>query len=100
MTSEGPRRTALHRHAPARVGATVAAVSRFVPGASCLTQALAARVVLAREGYDSTLQLGMARIDGRLQAHAWLVCDGLIVVGGAGHDQFAQFDPVGPARTA
>jgi Transglutaminase-like superfamily len=67
-------------------------VSAFVPGASCLTQALATRVLLADEGHSSTLRLGMARIEGRLQAHAWLESGGAVVVGGAGHEQFAPFE--------
>jgi hypothetical protein len=76
---------------PQRIAWAVRAVSRYVPGATCLTQALAARSLLAAEGKASRLQLGMARIDGRPQAHAWLESDGAIVIGGEGHTRFAPF---------
>jgi Transglutaminase-like superfamily len=92
LTNERPIRPAVGPHPPARIGSTVAAVSAFVPGASCLTQALATRVLLADEGHSSRLRLGMARIEGRLQAHAWLESEGAVVVGGAGHEQFAPFE--------
>lgn len=92
MTRARPVRDTVGRHSAARIGSAVTGVSRYVPGASCLTQALAARLLLAAEGHQSTLRIGMARIDGRLQAHAWLESDGTIVVGGAGHRQFAPFE--------
>lgn len=60
-------------------------VSRAVPGATCLTQALAARLLLSRRGYDSRLEIGVTRAAGsRLRAHAWLRTNDLVVIGG--HD--------------
>lgn len=97
LTKERPVRDAVGRHSAARIGSAVAAVSGYVPGARCLTQALATRVLLAAEGHPSTLRLGIARIDGRLQAHAWLESDGTIVVGAAGHGRFAPFESVAPS---
>jgi len=97
ITRDRPVRDAVGRHSAARIGSAVAGVSGYIPGASCLTQALAARVLLAAEGHPSTLRLGMARIDGRLQAHAWLESDGTIIVGGAGHRQFVPFESVAPS---
>jgi hypothetical protein len=96
-TSGQSMRATRGANAPVRVGWAVRAVSRYVPGATCLTQALAARSLLAAEGRSSRLQLGMALIDGRPQAHAWLESEGAIVIGGEGHTQFAQFKPT--ART-
>jgi hypothetical protein len=55
--------------------------SRFVPGATCLTQAIAARTLLARRGHSSTLHLGVAKEDGELKAHAWLEAGGRVVIG-------------------
>jgi len=98
LTRERPVRDVVGPHSAARIGSTVAAVSHYVPGASCLTQALATRVLLASEGHPSNLRLGMARIDGRMQAHAWLESDGTIVVGGAGHHQFAPFESAPASR--
>jgi hypothetical protein len=61
---------------------TVVAVSRRVPAASCLTQALTAQRLLAREGYASEMQIGVARNEeGSFEAHAWLERDGRIVIG-------------------
>lgn len=94
LTGERPVRQAVWQHSAVRIGSAVEAVSGYVPGATCLTRALAARVLLSSEGHASSLRLGMARIDGRLQAHAWLESDGTIVVGGAGHRQFAPFGSV------
>ena len=50
--------------------------ARFVPGASCLTQALAAQLLLARSGHRSQIQVGVAKgDDGRFVAHAWFERD-------------------------
>lgn len=57
----------------ARIGAAVSRASRIVPAASCLTQALAAQLLLARAGQAARLRLGVARAStGALHAHAWL----------------------------
>jgi hypothetical protein len=62
----------------------VTAVSRFIPHASCLTQALAARAMLQRKGISSRLHLGVAKTEtGKLEAHAWLECRGRIITGGS-----------------
>lgn len=64
---------------------SVAAVSRLVPRATCLTQALAAHVLLARQGYSSRVRVGVGRArQGELKAHAWLEHGGEVVIGGAG----------------
>ena len=59
----------------------IAVASRTVPHATCLTRALAARTLLARAGYDSTLRVGVAKQGARLDAHAWLECNGVAVLG-------------------
>ena len=57
--------------------------SRLVPGASCLTQALAAKVLLTRLGQATSLRIGVAKnAQGRFQAHAWVERDGRILIGG------------------
>lgn len=81
------RRIAAHKSARsadmARVASGVEAAARRVPGASCLTQALAGRALLARLGQRSTIRIGIDRHSpGALRAHAWLICDGVIVLGG------------------
>jgi hypothetical protein len=69
----------------ALIGKVVWAVkvsSRYVPAASCLTQALAARRLLAHHGYVTELQIGVARDHcGSFQAHAWLEYEGQVLIG-------------------
>ena len=74
----GSRATVLLR----RVIWAVRVSSRYVPEATCLTQALAANFLLARSGYRSQLRIGVAKNEyGQLDAHAWVECDGRIVMG-------------------
>ena len=57
--------------------------SRIVPGASCLTQALAGQWILHRLGFASQVVIGVRPEDGgSLAAHAWLLAAGRTVVGG------------------
>ncbi len=68
---------------PERIAWAVVATSRHVPRATCLTQALAAQVLLERQGYSTQLQIGVNRGQTKsLEAHAWLECQGKIVIGG------------------
>ena len=64
----------------------VAIASRYLPGATCLTQALAAQALLTQAGFPSQVEIGIAKDkekdDGRLLAHAWVVCYGQVVLGG------------------
>jgi len=65
-----------------RIARAVSVVSRFVPGASCLTQALAAQWLLRRRGEDAKLCFGIARSpSGAMEAHAWLEHDGGVLIG-------------------
>lgn len=67
-----------------RVAWGVAAAARYVPGASCLTQALAGQYLLARQGSASKIRIGIERDTGtELKAHAWLVSGNHIVLGGS-----------------
>ena len=73
-----------------RIAWAVRVVSRYLPGTrNCLVQSLAAQTMLARRGYSSHLRIGVAKDEeGRLKAHAWVECDGKIVIGGAGASQY------------
>ena len=67
-----------------RVAWGVAAAARLVPGASCLTQALAGQYLLACQGQASKITIGIERDSGpRLKAHAWLMSGDHIVLGGS-----------------
>jgi len=63
----------------------VSSAARVVPYASCLTQAVAGRFLLALRGQPSTIRIG---VDGSspksLRAHAWLISGSAIVLGGPG----------------
>jgi hypothetical protein len=77
---------------PDRVAWSVRAAARRVPRATCLTQAVAAQILLARHGHRSRLHLGVARTpDGVMAAHAWVECGGRVMVGGRSVDRYARF---------
>ena len=62
----------------------VRAVSRYVPGATCLTQALAAQALLTQSGRDSRIEFAVKKDEQRrFLAHAWVVCGEQIVIGRA-----------------
>jgi hypothetical protein len=70
----------------------VEATSRRVPGAVCLTQALALQILLGRRGLASELRLGVSRGEGPgLEAHAWLESEGRILIGAAERERYAAF---------
>jgi Transglutaminase-like superfamily len=62
----------------------VTVASRYVPAATCLTQALAAQGLLAGRGHSARLCIGVARsAAGQFQAHAWVEYAERVVIGGA-----------------
>ena len=70
---------------PASMNRAVWAVelaSRYVPRATCLTQALAAQVLLARRGCPARLTIGVAKSqEEQIEAHAWIESHGQILIG-------------------
>jgi hypothetical protein len=67
---------------------SVKACSRYVPYASCLTQALATRTLLQMKGQSSQLKIGVDKDeDNKLMAHAWIEVDGRIIIGKVMHHQ-------------
>lgn len=62
----------------------VKTAARYVPRASCLTQALAAQSLLGRSGHPSQLHIGVAKgPDREFGAHAWVQCHDRVVIGGS-----------------
>ena len=60
----------------------IRAAARRVPAATCLTQALALKWMLARSGYESAITIGVNRDPGGgFTAHAWVERDGEIILG-------------------
>jgi len=69
--------------------------SKFVPDATCLTQSVAAQVLLARAGINSTLCFGARRsASGAFEAHAWVECDGKVVSREPAGELFSALPPV------
>jgi hypothetical protein len=70
----------------------VRAASRYVPRATCLTQALVGQRILAASGYESRIEIGVAKDERRrFLAHAWVVCSGEIVIG---QEQAGRYIPI------
>jgi hypothetical protein len=89
------RRRPAHPGTPtvARIAWAVEASARRVPDATCLTQALVAETLLHRAGHEAILHLGVARPgedESRIEAHAWVMSEGQVVVGGGELDRFTR----------
>lgn len=73
----------------------VTIASRYVPSASCLTQALAVIVLLNGFGHRAQLRIGVAKdLDGKLEAHAWVEMGGEIILGEQG--DLSRFNVLSP----
>ncbi|TWH45940.1 lasso peptide biosynthesis B2 protein [Sporomusa sp. KB1] len=78
------------QHKAQQVGRMVERVSRYTPWQSkCLVQALAAKLLLRRQGITNTLYLGVGKdASNALIAHAWLRCGNTILTGSQGRERF------------
>lgn len=66
------------------VSHTVRSCAKYVPFASCLTQALATKTLLRLNGQISDLRIGVDKDEnGKLIAHAWIEIDSKIIIGGS-----------------
>lgn len=83
--------------APGRLAWTVETTARSVPQATCLTQALAAQVMLSRAGEKPSLHIGVATDRGAFEAHAWLELNGRPLVGDRELDRYARLESGGRA---
>lgn len=91
LADSPPRATPGSRPSAARLVASVERASRRVPHATCLTQAVAAKLLLRRFGYPGRLCVGVARdAGGSYRAHAWLEDGGRILIGGAASRAYAR----------
>ena len=71
--------------------------SNFVPGATCLVQALAGKVVFGLHGCEPKLVIGV-RKDGPndILSHAWLEYDGQTIIGNLEDiDEYVQITKLG-----
>jgi hypothetical protein len=64
---------------------------------TCLSEAIAARFLLARAGFQSELRIGVKKTEGRFEAHAWLECPDNIVIGNPSPEgkQFSRLPALG-----
>jgi len=93
-------RTALERSARVRfpegrvnekqVGWAVRLASRYVPRATCLTQAVTAQALLKRARIGGRLVIGVSKTQ-RLEGHTWVEVNGYTVVGGT--EDVSRFPP-------
>ena len=82
MTQEPAGLRKADRSSLDRIAWAVTVASRYVPAASCLTQALATQVLLSRRRHPACLRIGVVKgTDGQFQAHAWVESDGVVVIG-------------------
>jgi Transglutaminase-like superfamily len=81
-----------------RIGWAVRSAARFVPGATCLPQALAAETILRRRGHPADVRLGVKRGDGGVEAHAWVESYGRVIVGDGDLDRFEPLEASDAAR--
>jgi hypothetical protein len=77
VMSEGPGNAPVNR-----LVWSVEAAAKRMKSATCLCKALALQRLLARNGHDSELRIGVDKRDGRFTAHAWLVHNGRVLTGG------------------
>ena len=66
-----------------RISYAISAAAAHVPWRSdCFPQSIAARKLLDRRGYASTIHLGVERVgDAELEGHAWTTCGDVVVTG-------------------
>lgn len=81
------------RCSAARIAWAVDAASRHLPvRGTCLSRALAVRILLSHYGLPSILRIGVAKDEKQaLQAHAWVESEGKVILGGP---VFARFIPL------
>ena len=92
-TRPGSLSPSLAQFSPDRLAWAVQAAARRVPGATCLTQALALHRLLAKAGHRAEIHIGVAKGErGSLDSHAWVVCHGSVLVGDGG--DLERYEPI------
>ena len=78
------------------VGRAVAVAANHVPWrADCFPQTIAARFLLTRLGYASTIHFGVERVDqDDIAGHAWLTCGEIVVLGGEDLDRYTEMHSI------
>ena len=84
------RRSGAKTGSAERLAWSVRVASRVLPGTMCLGSAFALQRLLATHGHASELHIGVAHEAEGFAAHAWLTCEGRILLGGEQHEDFTQ----------
>jgi hypothetical protein len=72
---------------------SVRMVNRYVPRATCLTDALTGNLLLSKHGYPSLVKIGVGKsTTGEFEAHAWLEYEGEVVIGESEKEYVPLFD--------
>lgn len=76
-----------------RLAWSVRVASQYVPGATCLTNALTGYSLFSQHGYPSMVKIGVGKsVEGEFEAHAWLEYAGEVVVGESEKEYMPLFD--------
>ena len=79
-----------------RVQYAVSSAAGNVPWRSdCFPQAIAAFKLLQRQGYSSSIHLGVEKPGDELLGHAWLTCGDTVVTGGEEVDRYVEIHRLG-----
>jgi Transglutaminase-like superfamily len=70
--------------------------ARLVPGATCLVKAQVCSAMLNRFGYAAEIKIGVLKKSSNLEAHAWVECEGRVVLGATGN-QYVELSKTIPA---
>lgn len=84
------------RISPARLARMVQICAQYVPGASCLTQAMTGDILLRRRGRLPALRIGVGRGETGFEAHAWIELDGAVLLGRV--ERLERYTPLSSAR--
>lgn len=73
-----------------RIAWAVRAAVRLLPGTTCLPAALAMQRLLSASGHACELHVGVTKRGMVLEAHAWVVCDGDVLIGEHERDEYTR----------
>lgn len=81
---------------PEKIARLIIIAGRLVPFSTCLSQALAGKILFAENGYDAELHIGVCNDTAAgFEAHAWLVMDSSIILGHLPDlSRFKEFPPL------
>lgn len=83
-----------------RAARLVDAVAACYPPATCLKKSLILLRILRKRGFSAELRLGVRKRQDDFSAHAWVECDGRVLLGGGVADLFTTLALTPPAKAA